>query len=157
MACTRKLAPIWNQLCCHRNTVTAFRMWPRDRSTWNLAIVYSEPIFPLIWSNGLRKAKRQPPMVCASPKNSKKRITILCSCVHLFLKKSQSSANDYHHCWFEQRRNIQGGTHWSNDRIPLCKKCNWHKNINFRCAKCFLWWPTLNEPPNPCVQDRFYD
>ncbi len=49
------------------------------------------------------------------------------------------------------------GIHWSNDRSLLCKKCNSHKNIHFTCAKCFLWWSTLNEPPNLCVQDIIYD
>ncbi len=97
-------------------------------------------------------------MVCASPKNSKKRRTILCSCVHLLLKEnSQSRAYDSHFIGSGNAEIFRHGIHWSKDRILLCKNCNSLKNINFTYAKCFLWWSTLNEPPNPRVQDIFYD
>ncbi len=129
-------------------------MYPRDRSTWNLVILYSGTIFPLIWSNGLRKAKRQPPMVCASPKNSKKRRTIFCSCAHLVLKKTAYPVHMTAIVGGSRNAEIfRDGILCSNGRILSCKKL--YKNINCKCAKCFLWWFTLNEPRNPCVHDTF--
>ncbi len=98
-------------------------------------------------------------MVCASPKNSKKRTTILCSCVHLFLKQTADPVHMTTIIAGSGNAEIfRDGIHWSNDRIHPSKRCYFYKKISIvNVQNAFCGDPRLMRPWNPYVQDIFYD